>query len=220
MGGLHDCGLIEDIKMVFFNEKELADKLSMVHRFIEKIVSSNKTREFEFTELCHYSVELVEAGKDCKTIWGDTFRVDWGFNPFVWPHVPTILAVQMKLSTDCTPNSWFENYGGAAFVGNPGQSKLSLGDVAKMSGCALDITCHFSYNGPPTSSQREIYMPDGSKVFSEETDYDWSDNYDIKMHNADFGKTSFTSVIEDNRFEEAILHLTLNGEVQDEEQQP
>ena len=217
--GLHDCGLEEDIKMVFFNEIEFASKLSMVHRFIEKIVSSNKTREFEFTELCHYSVECVEARKDHKTIWGDTFRIDWKLNHNAWPS-STILAVQMKLSTGGTPNSWFEVHGGAAFVGNPEQSKLSLGDVAKMSGCALDITCHFRYSGAPTSSQREIYMPDGSKVFSEETDYDWSDNdYKYKMHNADFGKTSFISVIEDNRFEEKLMHLTLNGEVQDEEQQ-
>lgn len=218
MGGLHDCGLVEDIKMVFFDKDEFADKLSMVHRFIEKIVSRNKTEVFEFTQLRHYSIEYAEAWKNCKTIWGDTFRIDWKLDHNVWPRGSTILAVQMRLSTDCTPSSWFEDLGGAAFVGNPGQSKLSLGDVAKMSGCALDITCHFSYSGAPTSSQREIYMPDGSKVFSEETEYDCID-YRYKMHNTDFGKTSFISIIEDNRFEESVIRLALNGEVQDEAQQ-
>ena len=217
MGGLHDYGLVEDIKMVFFNEEEFVDKISMVHRFIEKIVSRNKTREFEFTRLFHYSVECAKAWKDHKTIWGDTFRFDWKPAHSNWPM--TILAVQMKLRTDGTPNSWFEDYGGAAFVDNPEQSKLSLSDVAKMSGCALDITCGFSYGGPTSSYQREVYMPDGNKVFSEKTDCDWTANYECKMCNTDFGKTSFTSVIEDNRFEEAMLHLTLNGEVQDEEQQ-
>ena len=218
MGGLHDCGLVEDIKMVFFNEEGFVDKISMVHRFIEKIVSRNKTREFEFTELCHYSIEYVNARKDRKTIWGDTFRINWKLNHNAWPS-STILAVRMKLSTGGTPNSWFEVHGGAAFVGNPEQSKLSLGDVAKMSGCALDITCKFSYSGPPTSSQREIYMPDGNKVFSEKTKWDSDGDWNYEMENPDFGKTSFISIIEDNRFEEELMHLTLNGEVQDEEQQ-
>lgn len=207
--GLHDCGLVEDIKMVFFNKIEFADKVSMVHRFIEKIVSNKKTREFEFTNLRHYSIEYVETWKDHKTIWGDTFRFKWKLDHNARPS-STILAVQMKLSTDCTPSSWFENHGGAAFVGNPSQSELSFSDVAKMSGCALDITCHFEYSGAPSSSKREIYMPDGNKVFSEKTDYDC----DFKIHNTDFGKTSFISMIEDNCFEEEILHLTHNGKVQ------